>query len=87
MNEQADKAFTQKNWAKAKDHYQALLKIDSEYAESHFRLATALENMRDYALAETHFKAALHYDTKRFRSNHVINEIVAQVASDSSTLK
>lgn len=82
LNEQADKAFTQKNWAKAKDHYQALLKIDNEYAESHFRLATTLENMRDYALAETHFKAALHYDTKRFRSNHVINEIVAQVASD-----
>lgn len=80
VNQQADEAFSQKKWSTAAQSYKSLLQIDDEYADSHFRLATALEFMNQYEQAETHYEAALHYDVKRFRTNRVINDIIAQVA-------
>jgi len=85
LNQEADEAFTQKDWIAAEKSYRALHDIDPEYADSHFRLATVLEKRGDYDQAKQHFEAALHYDTKRFRSNHVINEIIEAVANDETS--
>ncbi|MFT4809852.1 MAG: tetratricopeptide (TPR) repeat protein [Paraglaciecola sp.] len=85
LNQKADEVFTQKDWIAAEKFYRALQDIDSEYADSHFRLATVLEKRGNYDQAKEHFEAALHYDTKRFRSNHVINEIIEAVANDETS--
>jgi len=82
LNQTAKDAFTSANWTMAKDTYGALLEIDSEFADTHFKLAKVLENTRDFERARFHFDQALHYDTKRFRTNHVINDIIEQVASE-----
>lgn len=82
LNEEASVVFEQQNWPAAEQAYRALLDIDSEYADSHFRLATALENMRNYEQAKQHFEAALRFDTKRFRTDAVLNDIIAKVAAE-----
>lgn len=82
INSQADKAFAAKNWQGAEALYAALLSIDDEYADSHFRLATVFENLGKFEQAKQHYKLALHHDTKRFRTNHIINDIISQVAAD-----
>lgn len=84
VNEQAIYALEQKNWQSAEKAYQALLNIDGTYADSHFRLATVLENMKKYEEAKAHYELALHFDTKRFRTNHVINQIIESVAASKN---
>ncbi len=81
LNRQAKKLLDEQDWEMAKLAYQDLLKLDETYADSHFHLATILEELNDYKSAKEHFKLALHYDTKRFRTNHVINEIIESVAN------
>lgn len=85
LNQKADEAFTQKDWLAAEQFYRALLDIDSEYADSHFRFATVLEKLSRFGLAKEHFESALQYDTKRFRSDRVINDIIETVAHDSTS--
>lgn len=82
LNQQAKLAFTRQEWTVAETAYRAMLDIDQEYADSHFRLATVLENMRNYDQAKMHFEAALRYDIKRFRTDTVLNEIIGKVAAD-----
>ncbi len=75
--ESADEA----NWDDAVTHFQAALEIDPEYADTHFRLATALENLGRAQEAKTHYQRALDLDALRFRADTRINQIVAEVAS------
>jgi tetratricopeptide (TPR) repeat protein len=82
MNIQADTEFEAKNWQSAEALYTTLLNIDHEYADSHFRLATVLEHLGKFEQAKQHFKLALDYDTKRFRTDRKINEIIGQVAAN-----
>ncbi|WP_100658587.1 tetratricopeptide repeat protein [Alteromonas flava] len=82
INTQASEAFTAQNWALAEQYYRELLSIDSEYADSHFQLAVALEKQGEYSAATEHYQAALHYDTKRFRTTPVMNDIVRKVGND-----
>ncbi|MFC3096036.1 hypothetical protein DRW07_05995 [Alteromonas sediminis] len=84
MNSKAEEAFINENWQAAVTAYAAMLEIDDEYADSHFRLATALENLNKFEAAKQHFELALHYDTKRFRTNHVINNIIQRVAIEKA---
>lgn len=83
-NRLAEDAFNSQNWQQAIGHYRALIEIDNAYADSHFRLATALEKIGQYEQAKEHFQAALRYDTKRFRTDSVINEIIEKVTSQAS---
>jgi tetratricopeptide (TPR) repeat protein len=76
----ANDAFQSKNWKKAEQLYIELLTIDSEYADTHFRLATVFENIQEHERAKAHYLQALNFDTKRFRANHIINNIVSNVA-------
>ncbi|MDM7860388.1 tetratricopeptide repeat protein [Alteromonas sp. ASW11-36] len=84
LNSAAKLLFAEQEWAAAVKAYQELLTIDDEYADSHFRLATALENMSEFNLAKTHFEAALRFDTKRFRTDGVLNAIVAKVGAEEA---
>jgi len=69
------------NWDDAIAHFQAALAIDPDYADSHFRLATALENAGQLQQARTHYERALDLDALRFRTDTRINQIIQQVAT------
>ena len=71
----------QENWADAIAHFQAALEIDSDYADTHFRLATAFENIIQFEQAKTHYQRALDLDALRFRADTQINQIIQQVAT------
>ena len=71
----------QGNWDEAIAHFRAALELDEAYADTHFRLATALENAGDLEAAETHYRRALELDALRFRADSSINEIIRSVAS------
>lgn len=84
LNNQASEHYQSSNWQAAQEAFLALLTIDDQYADTHFRLATALENQNKFEQAKHHYKLALHHDTKRFRTNHIINEIISKVAADEN---
>ena len=73
------------NWNDAIAQYQAALAIDAEYADTHFRLATALENVGDAENAETHYRRALDLDALRFRTDTRLNQIIQDVAASADS--
>ncbi|RZV34662.1 MAG: tetratricopeptide repeat protein [Chromatiales bacterium] len=77
----------QENWGEAVTQFQAALEIDPGYADTHFRLGTAFENLGDFDKAKTHYKRALDLDALRFRAdtrlNQIIQDVAAGVESDS----
>jgi len=70
------------NWDDAVTSFQAALEIDPDYADTHFRLATAFENMGQFQEAKTHYQRALDLDALRFRADTKINHIIQKVAAD-----
>lgn len=65
------------------------LRIDPEYAETHFRLGRLAETLGEPAAARRHYLDALHWDALRFRPDTRINEIIrkaAREAGDSALL-
>jgi tetratricopeptide (TPR) repeat protein len=73
---QGAQSAAQGNWDDAIAHFQAALAIDPGYADTHFRLATAYENARQYQQARTHYQRALDLDALRFRADTKINGII-----------
>jgi tetratricopeptide (TPR) repeat protein len=73
----------QGNWDDAIAHFQAALAIDPDYADTHFRLATAFENASQFQQARTHYQRALDLDALRFRADTKISQIIQQVATRS----
>ena len=71
------------SWDEATRYFRAALEIDPEYADTHFRLATALENLGKYREAKTHFQRALDLDALRFRADTRINQIIRDVAASA----
>ena len=69
------------NWGDAVTQFQAALEIDPDYADTHFRLATAFENMGQFLEAKTHYQRALDLDALRFRADTNINQIIQDVAA------
>ena len=69
------------NWGDAVTHFQDALGIDPGYADTHFRLATAFENLEKHTEAKTHFERALDLDALRFRADTRINQITEEVAA------
>ena len=69
------------NWDDAIAHFQAALEIDPGYADTHFRLAAALENDGQLQQAKSHYQRALDLDALRFRTDTRINQIIQQVAT------
>jgi tetratricopeptide (TPR) repeat protein len=72
----------EENWDDAVTNFQAALEISPEYADTHFRLATALENLGKHEEAKTHYERALDLDALRFRADTRINRIIKDMASE-----
>jgi tetratricopeptide (TPR) repeat protein len=72
----------EENWTDAVTSFKAALEIDPEYADTYFRLATALENLGEFQEARTHFERSLDQDALRFRTDTRINRIIPDVAAD-----
>ncbi|MGB5492725.1 MAG: tetratricopeptide repeat protein, partial [Woeseiaceae bacterium] len=70
------------NWGDAITQFQAALAIDPEYAGTHFRLATAFDNIGQFQEAKTHYQRALDLDALRFRADTRINKIIQEVAAE-----
>ena len=77
--EAAKAAFADENWQTAIDALQASLEIDGGYADVHFRLAQAYEQIAAFDLAAQHFDSALRFDALRFRADSAINDIIREV--------
>jgi tetratricopeptide (TPR) repeat protein len=69
------------DWNSAVMQFQAASEIDPGHADTHFRLATALENLGKFQEAKTHYQRALDLDALRFRSDTRINQIIQKVAA------
>ena len=74
-------SLDQQDWDDAITYLQSALGIDPEYADTHFRLATAFENLGEFAKAKTHFDRALDLDALRFRADTKINQSIEDVAA------
>ena len=71
------------NWDDAVAYFQSALEIDPEYADTHFRLATAYESLAKFGQAKARFEAALDLDALRFRADIRINEIIREIAAEA----
>jgi tetratricopeptide (TPR) repeat protein len=71
------------DYARAAQRYKAALDVDSQYAETEFRLARALWMSGDLTPARQHFIKAQDLDTLRFRADSRINAAIKSVAEQS----
>lgn len=69
------------NWNDAVTSFLGALEIDPTYADTHFRLATAYENLGQFDDAKQHYERALDLDALRFRADTRINGIIEAVAT------
>ena len=81
FDSKGSRSFDQQNWGDAIANFQAALEIDPEYADTHFRLATAFENLGEFEKAKTRYERALDLDALRFRADTKINQIIQKVAA------
>lgn len=84
LTQSGAKSAAEENWEAAAAHFRAALEIDPDYADTHFRLATALENLGQHENAGTHYGRALDLDALRFRADSRINRIIEEVAGDEA---
>jgi tetratricopeptide (TPR) repeat protein len=71
----------QGNWNDAIASFQAAMEIDPGHADTHFRLATALEHAGRFQEAKAHYERALDLDALRFRADTRINQTIRRVAA------
>ena len=71
------------NAAGARPLMEEALRIDPQYADTHFILGRLAQDAGDTASARERFAAALHWDALRFRPDAPIGEIVRSVAASS----
>jgi tetratricopeptide (TPR) repeat protein len=61
----------------------AALRLDGEYADTHFMLGRIAESCGEIASARQHFLDALHWDALRFRPDPKLNDIIRRVAREA----
>jgi tetratricopeptide (TPR) repeat protein len=71
----------QGNWNDAIANFQAAMEIDPGHADTHFRLATALEHAGRFQEAKAHYERALDLDALRFRADTRINQTIRRIAA------
>ena len=88
LRERAELQALNGRWREAQDLWQQAITLDGGHADSHFQLATSLENLGEFALARSHYERALDLDALRFRADTRINAIIERVARqyDSSNV-
>ena len=82
LRERAEAQALNGRWREAQDLWQQAIALDAGHADSHFQLATSLENLGEYALARSHYERALDLDALRFRADTRINGIIERVARE-----
>ena len=80
LRERAEAQALNGRWREAQDLWQQAIALDAGHADSHFQLATSLENLGEFALARSHYERALDLDGLRFRADTRINAIIERVA-------
>ena len=85
LTRSGSQSAAQENWGDAVTQFQGALEIDPGYADTHFRLATALENRGDFQEARTHYQRALDLDALRFRADTRLNQIIQDVAAGTES--
>ena len=73
------------DYAQAAERYSVAAKIDSRYADLHFRLGRCYWAMGEYERARESYVSARELDTLRFRADTRINEIIREVAGGRAT--
>ncbi|MEE3095807.1 MAG: tetratricopeptide repeat protein [Pseudomonadota bacterium] len=88
LRERAEAQALNGRWREAQDLWQQAIALDAGHADSHFQLATSLENLGEFALARSHYERAVDLDGLRFRADTRINAIIERVARgyDSSNV-
>lgn len=71
----------QGNKQPALEKYLAASKLDSHYAELHYRIARCALALGDIALAQTHYTLACDRDALQFRADSRLNQALAEAAS------
>ena len=61
----------------------AALRLDPQYADTHFLLGRLAEAGGDTAAARQHYLDALHWDALRFRPDPQLNDIIRRVAREA----
>jgi tetratricopeptide (TPR) repeat protein len=82
LRERAELQALNGRWREAQDLWQQAITLDAGHADSHFQLATSLENLGEYAPARSHYERALDLDGLRFRADTRINAIIERVARE-----
>jgi len=82
LRERAELQARNNRWREAQDLWQQALALDAGHADTHFQLATSLENLGEYAKARSHYERALDLDGLRFRADTRINAIIERVARE-----
>jgi tetratricopeptide (TPR) repeat protein len=83
LTRRAVQSADEENWDDAVAHLQSALEIDPEYADTHFRLATAYESLTKFDQAKAHYEHALDLDALRFRADTRINETIREIAAEA----
>jgi len=71
------------DWRSASVGYGEALRIDPEFAETHFQLARVAESVGATAIARKRYFDALHWDAMHFRPDPRINAIIREVAGEA----
>ncbi len=81
LTSKGSQSFDEESWDDAIAYFIKALEIDPDYADTHFRLATAYENLREFQKAKIHYERALDLDALRFRADTRINKVIQEVAA------
>ncbi len=68
---------------RAQSQFTAALRLDAEYADTHFMLGRLAEARGELAAARQYFLDALHWDALRFRPDPRLNDIIRRVAREA----
>ena len=75
------KAQTARDWTNAANLFEQALKLDSHFAEAHYRRAMCLEKSGQIELARKGYQSACDTDALPFRTDSRLNEIIHAAAS------
>lgn len=73
-------AWNLEEYDRAQTQFAAALRLDAEYADTHFMLGRLAEARGELAAARQYFLDALHWDALRFRPDPRLNDIIRRVA-------
>ena len=77
-------AQAESDWQLAEIAHREALALSPGYAETHFQLARVLEAQDRFDEAKNHYRQARDLDALRFRADSTINQVIREVADQSS---